>query len=697
MKRKLLGKIIILSMILYMIPTATAQAEAIINIGDYVLMGKYYDKPILWRCVDIDANGPLMLSDKILTIKPFDANGNHKYLDGTAQTDNSTNSRTKIGSNLWQTSNIRSWLNSTSTEGNVKWLDGCIPIADKLYNGKNAYATEKGFLAEGNFTASEKNTIKSVTQKSLLNELDVTKLSEGGSAIYAIDSDISEVVQNYDNAYYHNITDEIFLLDIKQINKVYQNGSILGANYYIGKPTQEAVSKSEFKNSELAAGKYWHSYLRSPSTISSLPSFLYSVYADGSIKDCLAAIKYILGVRPAFYMDIESVIFNSGNGTVGTPYVVNTAGQSQTPTQTPTQISIDIKDYITTPTNQDIVVIATTDTGTLNETSHTFTANGSFEFIATDALGNITKKTVKITNIDKTAPIITARDSENNVVVMNKVVPSKSHVTISVNEGNIEISNKGVAYLLEENDVIFGEGTYYIKATDIAGNNANLTFIIADMALTGAKTDSKTELRIEYGDNILPTNFELIVTPVAASKIPENANLVIEADEGISTAFDISLYSNGIEIQPNGMITIYLPIPTEDLGKEIMIIKGETLNGDDIVLRKRPKNILNGFVILETDNVNECIILVKAKAPIGIPNHGNGIVILITILVALSVATILMYSVKKKKWGDETKSDGFLHDKGGRNPETGKAISIPKSKNVDIVNEISKHTGVEKK
>ena len=32
-------------------------------------MGSYYGERILWRCVDIDENGPLMLSDKILCLK----------------------------------------------------------------------------------------------------------------------------------------------------------------------------------------------------------------------------------------------------------------------------------------------------------------------------------------------------------------------------------------------------------------------------------------------------------------------------------------------------------------------------------------------------------------------------------------------------------------------------------------------------
>ena len=42
-----------------------------IKIGDYLQMGEYYGKPILWRCVDIDENGPLMLSDNLFGIKPL--------------------------------------------------------------------------------------------------------------------------------------------------------------------------------------------------------------------------------------------------------------------------------------------------------------------------------------------------------------------------------------------------------------------------------------------------------------------------------------------------------------------------------------------------------------------------------------------------------------------------------------------------
>lgn len=68
--------------------------------------------------------------------------------------------------------------------------------------------------------------------------------------------------------------------------------------------------------------------------------------------------------------------------------------------------TITIGGYNTLPTNQDITVTASAGVDTLNFTTHTFSQNGSFDFIATDSAGNSTTQTVTITNIDKTAPVI---------------------------------------------------------------------------------------------------------------------------------------------------------------------------------------------------------------------------------------------------------------------------------------------------
>lgn len=50
-------------------PPITKIDASLIQVGDYITMGTYYDAPIVWRCVAIDENGPLMLSDKILCLK----------------------------------------------------------------------------------------------------------------------------------------------------------------------------------------------------------------------------------------------------------------------------------------------------------------------------------------------------------------------------------------------------------------------------------------------------------------------------------------------------------------------------------------------------------------------------------------------------------------------------------------------------
>ena len=290
------------------------KSPSIINIGDYVLMGKYYDDPILWRCVDVDENGSLMLSDKILTVKPFDAAGEQKYTDGTHRPDPGGYS-SAYGSCLWETSNIRIWLNSTAVAENIKWPDySPTKLSDYISNWRK----EKGFLAEGNFTETERNNIKSVSQKSILNVVDVYKLSKGGTEVHKYDKSISNVMQNYDTAYFYNVTDKMFFLDVKQINRVYQNSSKLGKDYYIGKPTPKAVANSVYKYSEGNKYSYW---TRTPYI-----EWMYynhrvrTVSFDGTVNDAVAESTEI-GVRPAFYIKISSETFQSGNGTEIKPYI----------------------------------------------------------------------------------------------------------------------------------------------------------------------------------------------------------------------------------------------------------------------------------------------------------------------------------------------------------------------------------------
>jgi len=129
---------------------------------------------------------------------------------------------------------------------------------------------------------------------------------------------------------------------------------------------------------------------------------------------------------------------------------------------------ITINDYVTTPTNQDVVVSATVNTGTLNEASHTFTKNGEFTFIVIDDAGNTSSKTVTITNIDKEAPVITAVVQDTDTLTDSKIVTvtvsDTNSFTVELPDKSIKTNETGFTYEILKN------GRYVFIATDILGN-----------------------------------------------------------------------------------------------------------------------------------------------------------------------------------------------------------------------------------
>lgn len=337
MRKRILGLASTLSVLCAVIPINTAQASGI-SIGGYLQMGMYYGEPILWRCVDIDENGPLMLSDKIICIKPFDAQG--EFDSSGSHSRNSV--RKTSGSNYWADSNMRSWLNSSADEENVDWLCGNPPEEDKVTY--NAYDKESGFLT--NFSRGELDAIKEVTYKSLVAypEYDNGIYTTGteahkGRHQWGLDISINDAVANYDAAYAEYVTDKVFLPDVKQMSAVYGNRGILGEDYHIGEPTEQCVANSEYKNEgSLEAGQKWYYWLRSPE--SSYTGFMYYIGNSGNVKNYYAYVGDV-GVRPAFYLSDNASL--SGSGTESDPYTVGgNAADKETYDYTVNSVTQDI-------------------------------------------------------------------------------------------------------------------------------------------------------------------------------------------------------------------------------------------------------------------------------------------------------------------------------------------------------------------
>ncbi len=264
-----------------------------VELGNYISLGKYDGKDIIWRCVSIDEKGALMLADNIIDTLPYDAMTN----DNNRSKSHSRNyKRDTYGSNYWKDSNMRSWLNSTAAAGEVKWLCGNPPRTG--YVKGNAYDRKAGFLND--FSKAEIAAMKNVTQRSLVSHPEYNHgfYDGDGRSDLELNFDIENVASNFDSAYGENSTEKVFLLDVKQVNTVWKNFG----NYYVGRNEQ---------------GSEWPYWLRTP--VTDCNHDMRYVHSNGSVGREWPNTDYI-GVRPAFYLDSDYYVTTSGNGSASNPY-----------------------------------------------------------------------------------------------------------------------------------------------------------------------------------------------------------------------------------------------------------------------------------------------------------------------------------------------------------------------------------------
>ena len=318
MKRiKRIKRILILLAATVILPCAAHAAD--IKLGDYVQMGELYDAPVLWRCVGFekvsgyddagnpiidsydtvmeyqDGYIPLMLSDKVIAIKAFDAQMSSNKETGSHSRHTEVTHRIVGGSNYWADSNIRSWLISDADAGAVEWLCGNPP----------SYKNEAGFL--NGFEYYEKAAIQPSVQKTTLAWADELVLlgTDVGAGEYC--------------------TDTIFLLDERQLNMVSMNSSVSGV-YDMGILTAEAAEKSGYVSGfshtqeyyRAKEGRIWSYWLRTPATwINNQTRF----FGNNGKVDETNSSDSSYGVRPAFHL-ADSAEFAGGDGTVENPYTI---------------------------------------------------------------------------------------------------------------------------------------------------------------------------------------------------------------------------------------------------------------------------------------------------------------------------------------------------------------------------------------
>ena len=282
---------------------AEEEPAPMVALGQYVQLGKYEEKPILWRCINTeDENGILLLSDRILCEKAF--NLSHKMGSYEAGDDV-----------LWETSAIRIWLNSTAEAGKVEWIDPYIPSEENavdIFEVKYPYDKEKGFLSEDNFSKSELAAMKTVSQWQALegtNKKLATNGVLGGFRTCVIqypNSEMERVLKSYGikdlkDVFYcsmYRVPDTMFLLNETQLYTFWENFGDIS-------PTTEEID---------GYGWWW---LRTP-------VHLYMISMAGMNKAYLQSSYYNEhGIRPAFYLNEATAQIKSGSGTMEDPYIID--------------------------------------------------------------------------------------------------------------------------------------------------------------------------------------------------------------------------------------------------------------------------------------------------------------------------------------------------------------------------------------
>jgi hypothetical protein len=289
--------------------------QTTLKIGDYVNFGRYDGEPVEWRVININRYGnPLLLSAKIISIKPFDA------AEGGIYNQRSTGRkiddfmafseliarfpmdelRLMKGNNSWGASNLREWLNSRDKQ--VKY-SSTPPSSEAIVKEGSAYDREPGFLS--NFNANEENLIQPVTHPSLLSLLEKGR-NDGGNHLYAFKRGKSaQAIAGYENAYFRAITDKVFLLSTQELYEdIVNRGWDLGVV-----PTQKVKER-------YGVSKYNTWWLMTPEANTSFRVFLVDGESD-FIDHFNAAAP--MGIRPALYLRTVKLAL-SGSGTEADPY-----------------------------------------------------------------------------------------------------------------------------------------------------------------------------------------------------------------------------------------------------------------------------------------------------------------------------------------------------------------------------------------
>ncbi|MFA9398573.1 MAG: endo-1,4-beta-xylanase [Clostridiaceae bacterium] len=156
---------------------------------------------------------------------------------------------------------------------------------------------------------------------------------------------------------------------------------------------------------------------------------------------------------------------------------------------------------------------------------------------------------------------------------------------IPLNAVSIE-ANRIIGLDIQVNDATDGARTAVSIWCDASGNSWKSTENFGNLILLGAEdeetptetpavsyNDKDLKINITAGENVVPVGAEFKITSLDISEKDKEAIKKENKDYEIVGLYDISLLLNNAEIQPNGELKLYIPVPEGMSGKKLGICR----------------------------------------------------------------------------------------------------------------------------
>ena len=145
----------------------------------------------------------------------------------------------------------------------------------------------------------------------------------------------------------------------------------------------------------------------------------------------------------------------------------------------------------------------------------------------------------------------------------------------------------------------YGEGPGYIIINGID----DLENTTTDNTNSVMATDKETNIKLEANDSIVPSNTVLEVKSIIDGTSFDNIKRIL-SNVNKFKAFDITLKSNGVEIQPNGKVKISIPIP-DDFDKSNLVVYRIEDNGNKIEYKV---TVVGNYAQFETNHFSKYVL-----------------------------------------------------------------------------------------